>query len=339
MKLSIIVVTWNNEKFIEQALKSCININYSNYEIIVVHNASTDKTAEIIQQVTQGHESLFKIIENDSNLGLGEGRNIGIRHANGEYLLFLDGDDWYSENALECIFEILHKDSPDLVIFDFWRYHSNEHIEQNPQRHLLSDGWINNKEERAALLKNFGVAWNKLYKKSFIEKYNFKFPSIYYEDILWNIECIILAERIFVTQAKLIYYRQRHGSILRSTSMKHFDAIKQHNSIISFLESNKHLIESYGVPLRNYSRSQMFATIDIKGRVPAGTEGDFLKLAYKTLKKYDQILFANKTIPHSLMIKHRLREWVSSTGFYSIYCIGRFFLRLPKKLFPKNKRD
>ena len=97
--LSIIVVTWNNENFIEEALESCIFETEINYEVVVVHNASDDKTGEMIQRVANGNK-LFKVIENSKNEGLGKARNIGIDNADGEYLIFLDGDDWINSKGI-----------------------------------------------------------------------------------------------------------------------------------------------------------------------------------------------------------------------------------------------
>lgn len=332
MKLSIIVVTWNNEDYIEQALRSCININYTNYEIIVVHNASTDQTLKHIKRAIKGYEHLFTVIENESNVDLGEGRNIGIHHARGEYLMFLDGDDWYSENAVESILTLLVTQNADLLIFDFLRYYSNDVLIANPRRKLLSDRLIVTDNDRVELFKNFGVAWNKVYKKSFIHKNNLNFPTLYYEDILWNVQCIINAKSIYVTQAQLIYYRQREGSILRSSSMKHFDAIIQHNNIVSLIENNSDLIKVYGQALRNYSRNQMFSTIDKRGRIPRGEEGLFLKLINKTLKKYDEVILTNKSEIRLLLSRQKIREWASLTGNYTIYEIINFFIKIPKKI-------
>ncbi|WP_374834241.1 bifunctional glycosyltransferase/CDP-glycerol:glycerophosphate glycerophosphotransferase [Paenochrobactrum pullorum] len=331
MKLSIIIVTWNNENYIEQALNSCINPDFSDYEIIVVHNASTDRTGELIRRTIRGNENLFKIIENEANVGLGEGRNIGMRHAKGEYFMFLDGDDWYSEQMLNTVFPIISSSKPELVIIDFLRYHQDARLEANPQRKQLNDGWRNRTQERAQLLKNFGVAWNKVYKKSFIDHNKLTFPQLYYEDIVWNMQCILLASSVYVTQAQLVFYRQRPGSILRSTDMKHFDSITQHNGIISFLEDNPNLIEDYGIPLRNYSRHQMFATIHLGGRVPVGKEGKFLKLAYKTLKRYDKLLANNGVYAHAP--NHKIREKVASLGIYPLYKALRLTERLKKKYF------
>lgn len=331
MKLSIIIVTWNNENYIEEALNSCINSEFSDYEVIVVHNASTDRTGELIRRTIRGNENLFKIIENESNVGLGEGRNIGMRHAQGEYFMFLDGDDWYSEHMLNTVFPIISSSKPELVIIDFVRYHQDARLEANPQNHQLKDGWRNTANERSRLLKNFGVAWNKVYKKSFVEDNKLTFPPLYYEDIVWNMQCILLASSIYVTQEQLVFYRQRPGSILRSTDMKHFDSITQHNGIISVLEDNPDLIKDFGIPLRNYSRHQMFATIHLGGRVPSGKEGKFLKLAYKTLKRYDRLLSNHNVAANAP--KQKIREKVASLGIFPFYKALRLTERLKKKYY------
>src|SRR5690625_3321652 len=112
--ISIIVVTWNNENFIEQALSSCVDSEVNNYEVRVVHNASDDNTGAMIRRAIRYQPSLFKVIENKRNEGLGEGRNIGMRHANGEYLMFLDGDDWFQCGAIRRVASVLEAKRPQV---------------------------------------------------------------------------------------------------------------------------------------------------------------------------------------------------------------------------------
>ena len=100
MKLSIIVVAHNVELYIEKALNSCIAALDEEYEVIVVDNNSDDATLSLIRSVAAAHPNIFNVVENDTNVGLGFGRNIGMQHARGEYILFLDGDDWYSPTAI-----------------------------------------------------------------------------------------------------------------------------------------------------------------------------------------------------------------------------------------------
>ncbi|MFK4824870.1 glycosyltransferase family 2 protein, partial [Paenochrobactrum sp. BZR 588] len=228
MKLSVVIVTWNNENYIEKAIKSCICSSFTTeYEVLVVYNASSDKTREMIYRTIKGHENLFTVIENDENLGLGEARNMGIRHAVGEYIIFLDGDDWYEQDAILKIIEVIKNKKPDLLIFNYVKYHPDGYLEQSPTTWLLENKWRRTPSDRALLMKNFGVAWNKAYKKSIINDMGFSFPNITYEDIVWNASWISLTENIYVIPDNLIYYRQRTGSILRSTGKQHFDTLIQ----------------------------------------------------------------------------------------------------------------
>lgn len=318
LKLSIIVVTWNNENFIEQALRSCIDQSVDGYEVVVVHNASTDRTGEMIRRATAGHEHLFTIIENERNEGLGEGRNIGMRHARGESLMFLDGDDWYAEGAISRAHQLGQMDA-DLAIFDHVYFHTDSHLEANTNAALLMEGYRITGEQRSMLLRNFGVAWNKIYSRAFLDAFIQPFPRLLYEDIFWNVQCIMQARSIYVTSDTLVFYRQRQGSLLRSCSESHFDSFIQHDRIVDFLEHNPQLVQSFGQALRRYTEHQLFATVNVGGRVPPGAEGRFLRRVSRVLRRYDD-----------LGVKRRgnYRAWVAGLGLFSLYqgyrSLGKF---------------
>jgi hypothetical protein len=163
--------------------------------------------------------------------------------------------------------------------------------------------------------KNFGVAWNKVYAKSFVEKHNLSFPLGYYEDIVWNAECIMRASAIYVIPDVLIYYRQRPGSILRSTDPRHFDTIARHREIVRILRSEPQLKKDFADALRVYSRNQMFATIHLGGRIPKGQEGRYLLEVSETLKMYDGLIGRRKST---------IREKTARTGSYFLYRVYRY---------------
>lgn len=315
MKYSIIVVAYNIENFIEECLESCIFKGRTDYEVLVVYNASNDRTLDSIKRVTSRYPGIFSIIENDENVGLGEARNQGMRAARGEYYIFLDGDDFFSADALPKIAGAIEANSPDVLVINFVRYHQDARQEENKQTPFLQPGWKNSTDERKRLLRNFGVAWNKVYSKSFVDRHNLSFPSCYYEDIVWNAECILRAGSIYTIPDVLVFYRQRPGSILRSTDPRHFDTIKQHREIIRVLSADLELADKYAQDLRKYSRNQMFATLHLGGRIPAGSEGKFLKEVSKTLDMYDALIGARTA---------NLRERTARTGSHFLYRLYRF---------------
>ena len=121
MLLSIIVVAYNNEDYIEQAIASCACFDDPDCEVLVVHNRSTDRTGEVVHGLMDGREWPLKLVSNDENVGPGEARNIGMRQASGDYFMFLDGDDWFEPGAIRRVMDRLRQWRPDLLMFNHQR--------------------------------------------------------------------------------------------------------------------------------------------------------------------------------------------------------------------------
>lgn len=317
-KYSIIVVAYNIEDFVGECLESCVFAGRDDYEVIVVYNASSDKTLEAIHRVTDRHPDLFRLVVNDENVGLGEGRNQGMRLAKGAYFLFLDGDDFLSPAVLPKIADIVQRESPELIVINFVRLYQGARQEPNKGTRFLTEGWRRTPGERAILLRNFGVAWNKVYCRKFIERHALSFPTGFYEDIVWNAECLMRAQAIYVLPDVLYFYRQRPGSILRSTDPRHFDTICRHRRLIAILRAEPGFVAGFGALLRRYSCNQMFATLNFNARIPRGEEGRYLREVGGTLRMYDDLL-GRKAFS--------LRETIARSGSYAAYRTYRYFER------------
>ena len=114
MKISIVITAFNVEKYIEEAIRSCINQTYKDLEIIVVDDCSTDSTKSIIKKL-QKEDSRIIFLENDVNQGAGMARRIGIQKATGEYVLIVDGDDWINSDFVEDLAKEAEKTGADIV--------------------------------------------------------------------------------------------------------------------------------------------------------------------------------------------------------------------------------
>lgn len=114
MKISIVITAFNVEKYIEEAIRSCINQTYKDLEIIVVDDCSTDSTKSIIKEL-QKEDSRIIFLENDVNQGAGMTRRVGIQKATGEYVLIVDGDDWINSDFVEDLAKEAEKTGADIV--------------------------------------------------------------------------------------------------------------------------------------------------------------------------------------------------------------------------------
>lgn len=326
--LSIIVVTWNNENFIEQALNSCIFEGASNYEVIVVHNASDDRTGSLIQRAIKGKENIFRVIENERNEGLGEARNIGIKHAKGEYFIFLDGDDYFESESLGDLIDTLDEQKPDVLFYDYQRVWDTGWKKRNQLGHLLFEHDASGVEERNKILNIFCIACNKAYRKEFIEDICLRFPVGYYEDVPWTYTALLKASHIYVTPIVLLNYRQRVGSILKSTDERHIVLPERYNDLLEVLKESPDLARKYGDTLYSLARAHLFAR-PVWPRLPKKVRKEYLNAISNSLVEWRKLLKIN-TKDNTLSI--------AKLGLPFAYALGKEIVPLRTKIKKKLRR-
>lgn len=190
-KVSIIIPCYNVEKYIERCADSIINqtIGLDRLEVIFVNDASTDSTLEILLEYEKKYENNIIVINCLENGRQGTARNIGLKYATGEYIGFVDSDDWIETDMYELLYEKAEKYECDIVhcrsIRDYGT--TNYKREKDAEDSLIV---IENDEERnefiASAIIGVGV-WDKLYKRSIVFDNNICFPEkVTYEDISWG---------------------------------------------------------------------------------------------------------------------------------------------------------
>lgn len=234
---SIIIPAFNVAEYIEKAIDSILNQSFSSYEIIIYNDASTDGTLNKLQGYK--HLESVTIINNYENLGLAHARNASLAKAIGEYVIFLDGDDYLSDMSLEYLSKSIGGN--DLLIYDHLCIWENGEVRPSSAKGLLHTNRrrFQTVQDRLALFDVLNVAWNKVYRRSFLTHNNLFFEDGYYEDIPFHYKVILCATRLSVVPKVCYYYRQREGAILNSTSDKHSGIIIQYKRIFDYIETNK----------------------------------------------------------------------------------------------------
>lgn len=326
--LSIIVVTWNNENHIEQALLSCIDKRLQNYEIVVVHNASDDNTGLLIERCVEHCPEIFRVIENEKNEGLGEGRNIGIANAKGEYFIFLDGDDYFETNSLIKIYEKLLEIKPDVLIYDYQRIWDTGTKSVNKLNHLLYEHDASAPEQRKEILKVFNVACNKAYRRDFVISEKFKFPVGYYEDIPWTYKILLKANSIYTIPLVALNYRQRHGSILKSTDERHVILPDRYDELLNVFLEEPNLVTLYGKTMLEIVRAHVFAR-PVWPRLPKKVRREYLKKSARVLNKWRE-LNNKKNKDNTLK--------VAELGIPALYSLGKNIAPIKKSIHNKARK-
>ncbi|MCM3116038.1 glycosyltransferase [Neobacillus sp. MER 74] len=218
-KVSIIIPVYNSEDTLKQCVNSVLQQTYQNIQVILVDDGSNDSSAEICDHFAKTDKRVEVI--HMKNSGVSSARNIGIKCATGEYMLFLDSDDYYDECALEKILNFNGAKEVDLVIFGY------SEISENSCKRVIfqSDDKVCSKKE--FLIKTldinwemyFNVPWNKMYKTRIIKENNIIFDSSMTlgEDAVFNNNVYMYANRIVLADMSLYnYVTTNEGSLSRN---------------------------------------------------------------------------------------------------------------------------
>ena len=216
-KISVILSAYNEEKFIEKAIESVINQTLEDIEILIFNDGSTDNTLNIINSYAK-NDSRIKVI-NQENIGLGASRNKGIKMATGEYLTFLDGDHWFTEDAFELSYNEAKAKDTDMTMYQMINYddetgraYENDWFNLNDLDESFDDIVFGPEKTKDFLFDLSVSACQKIYRTSFLRSIDATFPEgIYFEDMPFFFYVYLKAERISIIR-KHFYYRRKHNS-------------------------------------------------------------------------------------------------------------------------------
>ena len=234
-KVSIVVPAYNVEKYIEKCLESLVNQTLQDIEIIVVNDGSKDNTKQKILEFRDKYPNKVKYLEKE-NGGLSSARNFGIPHATGEYIAFLDSDDYVEKNMYGEMYNEAKKDNFDMVECDFiWEY---------PNKSKEDHGVLaNNKKE--LIVKNRVVAWNKLIKREILEKSKLEFPfGLRYEDVEFFYKLVPFLNKVSIVNKCFIHYVQRQNSIVNTQNSRTKEIFQVLDNVIDYYKKNG-LYEEY----------------------------------------------------------------------------------------------
>lgn len=221
------IPVYNIKDYIEDCLKTVLNQDLANSEIVLVNDGSTDGSQDICEEYSEKYDHI-KLIDKP-NGGLSDARNHGIVHASGEYILFVDGDDLIAENILGSLAKFtLAQGSPDLVLFDYTKFHQNqerlEPIERRIQPEMVSQK--NGASLLAYLLEDdphfHWFVWQGLYRKELLLDYDLFFQEgRLYEDALWTPDVLLHARSAAYFKESIYIYRlEREGQITSTIDQK-----------------------------------------------------------------------------------------------------------------------
>lgn len=233
LKISVVIPVYNGAKYIEQCLDSIILQTYENLEIICVNDGSTDQSGEILQKYADKDARIQIIYQ--QNQGLSAARNTGIEAATGDYISFVDADDYLTLDAYHKIASIIKNQERTIDILAFNGFMLYEYPVKSISFGLLilhdPSSWGDLTHSHFKNIKmwrglNDWAAWNKIYRRSWLEANHLRFPvGLIYEDRLFNTQAFLATENIYAFEDFLYIYRKHRTSITGTNHDKIFDLL------------------------------------------------------------------------------------------------------------------
>lgn len=301
-KFSIIIPIYNVEKYLEKCLDSVINQTYHDYEVILVCDDSDDNSNEIVNKYVKKNK--FKVIS-AQNTGLSKARNLGVEKAKGEYLVFLDGDDYLENDFLEVIASNL-QDNPEIIRIQVQDIYPDKKVKYEEEEFNTICGIeAFNKIIKYHYIEN---AWCYIYNSKFYKKNKFKFmDNCIAED--YGLIPLIIAKAKKIKSLNYIGYNyvQRENSLM--TNDNYNNKIKKMNDMLKqaeFLKKEMKNIDNNDVFIKFINNSLIYYSTRLK---------------YKDFKKYNKLLKENNCYKHlkGKGLKNNIRNFLIKHNTYFFY--------------------
>ena len=244
-KVSVIVPIYNVEKYLEKCINSLLSQTLEDIQIILVNDGSKDNSGNIAKECEKNNKNRIIYVEKE-NGGLSDARNYGLKYATGDFIAFLDSDDYIEKNAYEEMYNKAIEENAGYVECDFiWEFPNKIRVDkQYPYK---------NKKEMLSFVRV--VAWNKLIKRQLITDNNLEFPKgLRYEDVEFTYKLIPFINKFAYVDKPFIHYVQREGSIANVQNERTAEIFTVLDNVIEFYKKNN-IYEKYRDELEyNYAR-------------------------------------------------------------------------------------
>lgn len=213
--VSIIVPAYNVERFLPRCVEALLKQSYSNLEIIIVDDGSTDKTGDIAEGYAEKYEHIRCI--HKENGGLSDARNVGLKYSKGEYVVFFDSDDWVESNVIEDNLKCLIQNDVKVIVWGYYADFVNESEKVTKSVRVTSKDILCKKNQNPQVLLETnvlglsGYAWNKMYSVDFLKEGKFTFQKglSLVEDIVFNVPILLAAGKVYFNSNVYTHYMQR----------------------------------------------------------------------------------------------------------------------------------
>ena len=284
-KISVVIPVYNCEDFLTECLDSLVNQTFTDFEVLCINDGSTDNSLDILEEY-QRRDARFQVVSQD-NSGPAVARNTGIDLAHGDYILFLDSDDWLELDTLEKLYKTAcSNDFPELVLFNAVEHYRNNvtrdriyhiHASKDTDFDNFSFDYDNNIN---LVMNGYHIVCTKLHKKAFLDEHDIRFKSYgQFEDIYFHIKSMISARHISYNEGIFYHYRRTEEDSRQNTSIstdKSFVLFNIFEEVEELLKENS-LCEKLDI---NFIRFKVNETYNIFNNIKEEYREDLYKLTY-----------------------------------------------------------
>lgn len=223
MRFSVIVPVYNVENYLKECVESILDQSYKDYEVILVDDGSTDKSGEICDYYAKLPVTIVIKCIHKKNGGLSDARNTGIANAEGDYLIFVDSDDWIDKDALKNLSAVLNNQKADVVVTRLAEAFDDKIVHKDASIHLIKRSPDN--EIAKFIFEKSGNTWpavRYIVKKKYIEQYGIHFKlGVLHEDLDWTAKLFLSKPTCVIMDNEWYYHRMgRNGSITNIVKAK-----------------------------------------------------------------------------------------------------------------------
>lgn len=286
MDVSVIIPVYNAEPYLKQCLDSVLAQTFKNIEIIIINDCSADNSSQIIEDYRKTDGRIISI-SLEKNAGPGNARNEGIKAANGKYIVFIDSDDWITDDYVETLYNNIEKYNCDMVSANFYIYDDKTgkiQTDKSPKDLYNANFNISEKKQFFLLLNN-NYIWIRIYRKDFLKANNICFKLNKLEDSLFLWEAVIFSDNFIFIDKPVYYYRaNRTGSLTTTDYAESY--IEGLREIKNFLINNN-LYSQYKQPFFLFAMSGIANSFESSPLPYRRLNDIFIKLKYEFLNDKD----------------------------------------------------
>lgn len=323
-KITVIIPTYNSSSYIECCINSILNQTYQNFEIIVIDDGSLDNTIEVVKGIKNNK---IKIIELDNNHGQGYARNLALKYATGDYVMFLDSDDFIESVTFEVALKRILEDKSDFVYFD-WKYYkeSNERYQYVSKEEFFDKKYLENNECKQLLKIQHYFTVNKLYDRRFLIDNNILYGEHYiYEDVIFWVRVVMNARKVSIIHSPLYNVRINRAS----TTKTNYNTNKHVYGFLKAFDEGIQLFDN-GSMEKYWFLNYMFKKFLLyySSRTPKRLKKYFASEFYMRIYKYNINMLLSRTRYNRLAISMKIFASISRFGlFLSMYGMKKYYKR------------